>query len=361
MRAYIRNIKDRHVQIKGFLKDPLFGFGVFSVILLGGILVFTPKAALKSLAQAGFSFSETAMRANSAPQESLFIEPVKNFLKDSPELSLVQENSIAKVSSPIIVTSQTLAALSDANDAENGDRKEIIEYVVEKGDTISSVAAKFNISVNTILWANNLNRGSVVKPGDKLIVLPVSGVIYHVKRGDTLSEITKTYKGKTDEIITFNDLSDERDIYVGDILIIPDGTMPVYTKPSSFAEIPVGSSYFICPHSACRLTQGLHWYNAVDIGGQCGDPLYAAAAGKVLKVKYGWNGGGGNYLTILHPNGTVTYYGHLVASLVNAEQEVSQGQIIALMGGKPGMPGAGNSTGCHVHFEVKGARNPFAR
>lgn len=361
IRAYIRNIKDKHIRIRGFLKDPLFGFGVFSVILLASILAFAPKAALKSLAQAGFSFSETASKINSDSQESLFIEPVKNFLKDSPELSLIQENSIAKVSSPVVITSQTLASFSGVDEAENEDRKEIIEYVVEGGDTLSSVAAKFNISVNTVLWANNLNKNSVIKPGSKLIILPVSGVIYHVKKGDTLSVIAKAYKGKIDEIVAFNDLSGEGDIYVGDILIIPNGTMPVLAKPKVLAEIPVGSSYFICPHSACHLNQGLHWYNAVDFGGQCGDALYAAAAGKVLKVKYGWNGGGGNYLTILHPNGAVTYYGHIIASLVNAEQEVSQGQLIALMGGKPGTPGAGNSTGCHVHFEVKGARNPFVR
>jgi murein DD-endopeptidase MepM/ murein hydrolase activator NlpD len=81
----------------------------------------------------------------------------------------------------------------------------------------------------------------------------------------------------------------------------------------------------------------------------------------VQKIKYGWNGGGGNYITILHPNGVVTYYGHIAAALTSVGQEVSQGTAIALMGGKPGTTGAGISTGCHVHFDVRGSANPFAR
>jgi murein DD-endopeptidase MepM/ murein hydrolase activator NlpD len=93
--------------------------------------------------------------------------------------------------------------------------------------------------------------------------------------------------------------------------------------------------------------------------------IYAAAAGTVLNVKLtkstsrGAFGGAGNTITILHPNGVVTSYGHIAVSLVNPGNPVSQGQAIALMGGKPGTAGAGLSTGCHVHFQVSGAVNPF--
>jgi hypothetical protein len=80
----------------------------------------------------------------------------------------------------------------------------------------------------------------------------------------------------------------------------------------------------------------LHWYNAIDFDGQCGDPIFAAAGGKVLKVKLTSSTsrwafeGAGNHLTILHPNGVVTFYGHLLTSFVNPGDQVSQGQIIAL-------------------------------
>jgi len=137
--------------------------------------------------------------------------------------------------------------------------------------------------------------------------------------------------------------------------------MPAKTSVSTSNNIPIGSSYFICPHIACHITQGLHWYNAIDFGGKCGDPVYAAAGGTVLTVDYGWNSGGGNNVKIEHPNGVVTYYGHIQKALVSAGQQVSQGDMIAIMGGKPGAEGAGISTGCHVHFDVRGAKNPFAR
>jgi murein DD-endopeptidase MepM/ murein hydrolase activator NlpD len=131
----------------------------------------------------------------------------------------------------------------------------------------------------------------------------------------------------------------------------------------------LASSYLMCPIAApCRITQGMHFYNAVDFShSKCGEPIYAAAAGQVIKVKFTsstskWAfGGAGNTIAIMHPNGVVTSYGHLQAGFVNVGDSVYQGQIIALMGGQPGTAGAGNTTGCHVHFGVSGAYNSFAK
>ncbi|MDP2741089.1 MAG: M23 family metallopeptidase, partial [bacterium] len=79
------------------------------------------------------------------------------------------------------------------------------------------------------------------------------------------------------------------------------------------------------------------------------------------RVKYGYNFGGGNYVTILHSGGIVTYYGHLMTIFVKPGDTVSVGDRIALMGGQPGMAGAGRSTGCHLHFGVIGAKNPLLK
>lgn len=314
---------------------------------------------------------------------SLFIDSTKKAGLE-PEFILVGKNSLKSFLPPYIITPQVLGTLIEGNEPLDA-RKTIIEYIVEEKDSLSSISEKFNISLNTLLWANNLNRNSKIQPGQKLIIPPVSGVIHHVKEGETISEIAKKYKAKTEEIIAFNELSLEGDIYIGDILIIPDGVMPPPSSPKKSTprkdpqdipsqkythnQIPLPASYFICPiPPPCRITQGLHWYNAVDFSnGQCGDLIFAAAGGKVLKVKLTnstsrWAfGGAGNHITILHPNGTTTTYGHIATSFVNPGDEVSQGQIIALMGGQPGTPGAGNSTGCHLHFSVGGAKNPFAK
>lgn len=287
---------------------------------------------------------------------------------ESPDFYFIQKNSLLSISPPQIITPQILGSLTGI-EHENKSNKEIIEYIVENGDNLLEISKKFNISLETLFWANNLNKNSIIKPGQKLIILPVSGVIHHVKSGDTLSEIAKKYKASIEEIIAFNELSNERDIYIGDILIIPNGVMPLPISKKTTAnidedtEIPIAKNYFIIPISPpYKITQGLHWYNAIDLSnGQCGSPIFAAAQGEVQKVKYGWNRGMGNYLTILHPNGAVTIYVHLQAIFVNPGDQVSQGQIIALMGGQPGTIGAGHSTGCHLHFEVHGAKNPFAK
>ncbi|MEM5872181.1 MAG: M23 family metallopeptidase [Candidatus Aenigmatarchaeota archaeon] len=257
--------------------------------------------------------------------------------------------------------------LAGQNSPFFNDSKEIKEYIVEKGDTLSSLSQKFGISTETIIWANNLNKNSSLKVGQKLIILPISGVLHYVKNGDTLEAIAKTYKADLSEIIAFNELSSKEKIYIGDILIIPNGVMPQpsNSKLTPIQEQPLASSYFIVPVSSPYIiSQGLHWYNAVDFthaGGACGKPVLAAAGGQVLKISYGWNMGAGNYLKILHPNGVITMYGHLQTILVKEGDNVFQGQMIALIGGQPGTPGAGKSTGCHLHFSVQGAKNPFAK
>jgi len=335
--------KFRIKSFRGF-RDSFFYLGIISAILLFFSLIFPSR----------FSNQSKFSLKNESNSQNLFFSSFKNSLIESPDFSLIEGNSLISISSPMIINPKVLGALVSE---ESEIRKEIIEYEVQSGDTLTSISENFGISLNTLLWANNLNKNSLIKPGQKLIVLPISGVIHHVGRGETLNEIAKKYKADIKKIIEFNELENE-EIFAGDILIIPDGVMPLPSTPR-YAEIPLASSYFIFPTTG-RITQGLHWFNAIDIANECGTPIFAAAGGEVLKVKYGYNQGAGNYLTILHLNGIITLYGHILTSFVNSGNQVSQGQIIALVGGQPGTSGAGRSTGCHLHFGVQGARNPFA-
>ena len=333
-------------------KEVFFNAGVVLVVFLFGFLVL---GSVWEICSSGDSFESNLFRYD------LFAGSAGNAVEGAQRMVFVRENILVGTVPPVSANTQVLGVMSEGRGVGSENGQAIIEYVVGSGDSLSSIAKDFNVSLETVLWANNLKSSSVISLGQKLIIPPVSGVIYYVEKGDTLNEIAQAHKGEVEQIIDFNNLSGHGDIFVGDILIIPGGKMPKEKSSGYYSETPIGSSYFICPHSDCYITQGLHWYNAIDFGGKCGDPIYAAAAGVVQRVKYGWNGGAGNYVSILHPNGVVTMYGHVQKALVSQGEEVSQGDIIALMGGRPGTEGAGISTGCHVHFDVRGARNPFAR
>jgi len=334
--------------------------GLISIVLFG-IITITPSyllnGSIKNEVLLALKSDVTSNNAKTGENsQSLFIGETQKSEIESPDFSLIGKNSLISSCPPVMVTPQILGALTGEEQPEV--RKEIIEYTVQKGDNLLNIAEKFNISLNTLTWANDLSSTSKVQVGQTLIILPVSGTLHYVKSGETVSEIALEYKSAVEKIVAFNELAGENDIFPGDILIIPDGIMPV-SRPI-YAEVPIASSYFILPTNG-KISQGLHWYNAVDFANQCGSPIYAAAAGTVQKVKYGYNQGGGNNLTILHPNGVVTYYGHVQSCIVNPGTQVYQGQIIAYVGGQPGTSGAGKSTGCHVHFEVVGAKNPFGK
>ncbi len=264
-----------------------------------------------------------------------------------------------------IVDGMALASDTGPGDDESVDKthatNQISLYVVHKGDTLSEIADMFGVSVNTIRWANNLSSRASVSEGDKLTILPITGLRYAVKKGDTIKSIAKKYQADADEILQFNGLEDADELTVEMNIIIPNGeqSAPVAPKKSptskSSGGAPSYSGYYRRPINGGVRTQGIHGNNAVDLAAPTGSTIYAAAAGEVIisKDDGAWNGGYGSYIVIGHDNGTQTLYSHNSANYVHVGDTVTQGQAI----GSVGM--TGHATGPHVHFEVRGARNPF--
>lgn len=251
-----------------------------------------------------------------------------------------------------------LGSVADIKDKPPSDQISI--YVVRGGDNLAGIAKMFGVSVNTILWANNLGRSDVIKVGQTLVILPVSGIQYVVKSGDTIQSIAKKWKGNGDEIIQFNDLSANSPLVVGSTIIIPDGEAPIAVSSNTSSGTfrggsgPYYAGYYIRPITGGHKSQTRHGYNAVDLANSCGTPIVAAASGDVLMARSGgWNGGYGNFLIIDHSNGTQTLYAHMLSIIVDTGWHVVQGQVIGYIGV------TGNTTGCHLHFEVRGATNPF--
>lgn len=302
-------------------------------------------------------FSSFFNSSDNLNKDGLFFSQSDGAPLETPDLKIIQGNTIGAVPTPRVVSGKVLGDVFGGN---SQDRKDIIDYIVQPGDTLQSIAAEYGITVNTLLWANDLTTSSTIKVGQSLVILPIDGVLHIVKSGDTISVIAQKYKAQSDDIINFNSLTNQDDIYIGDILIVPGGIMPKKSAPLINNQIPLADNFFIYPASG-RVTQGLHFYNAVDVANKCGTPVYAAASGIVQRVKYGYNFGGGNYATILHSNGISTYYGHLMTIFVKPGDKVNVGDRIALIGGGTGTLGDGLSTGCHLHFGVTGAKNPLSK
>ena len=233
---------------------------------------------------------------------------------------------------------------------------EISVYTVRAGDTLSHIAEMYGVTANTILWANDLPRATAIKEGQTLVILPVAGVRHVVKKGDTLSTIAKKYSGKEEDILTYNQMVDNTDLVVGEVLVIPGGTIKVAPSSSgakSGSKL-AGGSWLTHPAPGAIKTQSIHGFNAVDLASALGTAIKAAGAGEVIVSKnVGWNGGYGQYIVIRHTNGAQTLYAHLSQNNVGVGAYVNQGEVIGAMGN------SGRSTGSHLHFEVRGASNPF--
>ena len=178
-----------------------------------------------------------------------------------------------------------------------------------------------------------------------------------MKKGDTLKAIATKYHGDVDDIIAYNRLADASDIAPGATIVIPGGEVvaaPAKKKPVGSAGGSIASGYFKHPLPGSVRTQGIHGYNGVDLGAPIGTPILAAASGNVILSRVGgYNGGYGNYVVIKHPNGTQTLYAHMSSNAVSVGDYVAQGQTVGRVGS------TGRSTGAHLHFEVRGAKNPF--
>lgn len=264
----------------------------------------------------------------------------------------------------------------------------IITYTVEKGDTIGTVADKFGISKNTILYANTNIKNNALKVGTVLTILPVDGVSYTVKKGDTIASIAKAHKADANDIAQYNDITDES-LMIGDKIIVPGGVVekkaevvkpvfPKVEKEETTVNTPTqtetkvektqasvdqmsggngitGGYIWPFPKGTGRVSQRLHDDNAYDFAAPKGTPIYAIQDGKVLIADgSGYNGGYGLYVVIDFNDGGQAIFGHMSKVAAVAGEEVKQGDIIGYVGS------TGRSTGNHVHIGYHGGKpNPY--
>ena len=249
-------------------------------------------------------------------------------------------------------------------------------HTVATGETVSTIAESYGIKSSTVLWENGLSNANSIRIGQKLLIPPVDGITHRVAKGEDVNKIAKAYGVDSEVILKQNRLTAST-LNVGQEIFVPGGKplvtdSPVRVTPGRAGtssrvasggailprsnDVPVGDKPFIFPTRG-KLTQGYHsGHYAYDIGDRSQPPVWAAGAGKVIKVvnncdrvSYGCGGGYGNHIIIDHGNGLQTLYAHLEYTSVSVGDQVSQGTVIGKMGRSGNVRGA---TGIHLHFEV---------
>jgi LysM repeat protein len=254
-------------------------------------------------------------------------------------------------------------------------RTKVVDYTVTTGDSVFGIAQSFNIKPETILWANydQLNDSpDMLNPGMKLNVPPINGVYYQWQEGDTLDSVANKFKAKVQDILSWEgnnfDLTDPN-VELGQWLMIPDGQrefrqwlVPTIARSNSGVSKSVlgpgacegdytgayGSGAFSWPTASHVLSGNDYWsgHLGIDIAGAVGDGVFASDGGVV--VFSGWSNGGYGYMVMIdHGNGYQTLYAHLSAVNASCGQSVYPGSYIGAVGS------TGNSTGSHLHFEVR--------
>ncbi len=255
------------------------------------------------------------------------------------------------------------------------------EYIVKRGDTLSTIAEAYDLSQSTLMWANNL-QSTFLRPGMKLKIPPGDGVMVKVGKNDTVDSIAKKYHGHAESIIEANVLDYPFTLKEGEEIFCPECKMPeppkpvvaqrptassniIHTKPSAPISVPTTASggsvgrfvhWPVAGGAVSRCFTGYH--PAIDIADRSLPNLLAAADGTVIfagcqsgscpALSPGKLARGGIGLAwmveIQHDNGYKTAYGHMNRIDVVPGQRVKQGQVIGQMGS------SGYSTGPHLHF-----------
>ncbi|NDJ52355.1 MAG: peptidoglycan DD-metalloendopeptidase family protein [Chloroflexi bacterium] len=259
-------------------------------------------------------------------------------------------------------------------------RQHVYRYVVAPGDALFLIADRFNLDPNTIFWSNTetlQDNVHLIYEGLELYILPTDGV-YHLSDGTlSIAEIAALYGVTVGEILyspynrlaefSGDDIPDE-----GLRVVIPNGRReyiswraPIQTGSVSGETNPEGTIHpgscrqqytgtggtgtYLNPMGATpyRVTQGFApWHPGVDLAADRDTPLYASETGVVVFA--GFHRQGYGELVILdHGEGWTTYYAHLDTRFVGCGDQISRGQLVGLMGS------TGNSTGLHLHFEIR--------
>jgi len=339
--------------VENSLKDevaPVRLAGHISVLVVAALVLIISQMNLSSLdVTPNWLFSNVKEGTSSLSNGLLGSLSLSKLVVPFTESAPVQAESVAAA-----------VAFSESNTPQESQiRQHTIVYSVLSGDTVLKIAEKFNLQPETIQWSNLqiAKNPDLLRIGDELIIPPVDGILYTIKSGDTLLSVADSHRIELDVILSFapNGISDPSKVQPGKEVMLPGATpakqiatyLPYNVGSKSIAAVPSASGRFGWPYRGAIGQRYWSGHRALDIGGWTGHAVIASDSGKVAIAAGGWNGGYGRHVIIDHGNGFATLYAHLNTIYVRQGQAVAKGVEIGSLGS------TGNSTGPHLHFEIR--------
>ncbi|PTM56778.1 M23 family metallopeptidase [Desmospora activa] len=265
-----------------------------------------------------------------------------------------------------------ISAVTEGNLAVEKEEKPLM-VEVEPGDTLYAIGQQYGVSAETLTTYNSVADPHTLQVGQKVKV-PVVMERIRVKEEDTLTSIAEKYDVEKNVLIEANpDLKLTEDLYIGQVLVVPQAFEPKQPKPVQAATAPKKgqttlssasvsvdnqqSSGFQWPARG-QITSGYGWRNGsmhtgIDIANPQGENNLIKSSKGGTVIQSGYSGGYGNLVVVDHGDGWTTYYAHLSRIIVGKGQKVGQGGGLGYMGT------TGNSTGVHLHFEVRKNDQPI--
>jgi murein DD-endopeptidase MepM/ murein hydrolase activator NlpD len=243
---------------------------------------------------------------------------------------------------PAVLALLLLISISSASEEELG-----TWHRIRKGETLWRIANQYQVSVESILDANQIQSARRLLVGEELFipgVVPssdIDGDWYTIQKGDTLWKLSQKYNVTVKTLMYVNKLKSATRLRVGAEILIPNPEAVGFNPPMRIPLI-VTSGYGYRWHPISRKRS---FHHGVDLRAQPGTRVYAAKLGRVIRAER--YGGYGNVVVIQHLGEYTTWYGHLSKIWVKAGQTVRRGQAIGLSGS------SGYATGPHLHYELR--------
>ena len=346
LEIFLENINLANV-LNLFKNKVFLSVSVIAFIILFNLSIF----AIKNKSNNNFYFNKKFDNSDKTYRKILSeMNPetndiIENYLPKIPQITSIAniDGKVSEIFYDYISSDNTLNS-----DGVIGVKYE--EYTIGEGENLTTISRKIGVNLDTLVSVNKISNANKLKPGQKIIIPNRNGLLYTIKQNENIEEVASKYDIQLNRILAFNKIDEISDIEIGDDIFLPGAKYTLDERIEKFGQmfsLPVTvtriSSLF--GYRVHPITKVRTKHTGVDIPGSLNTPVYAARKGKVIFA--GYSGGYGNLVIVRHDKGYTTYYGHLNKITTKIGANVGVGVMIGRMGS------TGNSTGSHLHFEVR--------